>query len=148
VKVTHVPYRNIAQYTPDLIAGAVPLGFQWLPNVSGALEAKGAKALAVAGANRLDALASTPTTKEAGLPEYVVSGWFALLAPKGTPAEIVTKLNTELAVALADPEVRAKLQLQGAEPVSLPPDQAKKFISDEVKKYRDIITKAGIPQIE
>ncbi len=148
VKVTHVPYRNIAQYTPDLIAGAVPLGFQWLPNVSGALEAKGAKALAVAGANRLDALASTPTTKEAGLPEYVVSGWFALLAPKGTPAEIVTKLNTELAVALADPEVRAKFQLQGAEPVSLPPDQAKKFISDEVKKYRDIITKAGIPQIE
>jgi tripartite-type tricarboxylate transporter receptor subunit TctC len=148
VKITHVPYRNIGQYVPDLMAGTVPLGFQWLPNVSPALEARGARALAVAGADRLDALPSTPTTREAGLPEYVASGWFALLAPKGTPAAIVTKLNSELAAALADRDVRAKFQLQGAEPVSLSPDRAKKFVSDEIGKYRDIIAKAGIPQIE
>jgi tripartite-type tricarboxylate transporter receptor subunit TctC len=148
VKITHVPYRNIAQYGPDLIAGAVPLGFQWYPNVSFALQAKGAKALAVAGTNRLEALPDTPTTKEAGLPEYVVSGWFALLAPKGTPAAIVAKLNSELAAAVADPDVRAKFALQGAEAMSLPPDQAKRFISDEIKKYHDIVTKAGVPQIE
>jgi len=126
----------------------VPLGFQWFPNISFALQSNGAKALAVAGANRLANLPDTPTTKEAGLPEYVVSGWFALLAPKGTPAEIVNKLNAELAAAVADPEVRAKFQQQGAEPVSLPPDQAKKFISGEIKKYHDIITAAGLPQIE
>jgi tripartite-type tricarboxylate transporter receptor subunit TctC len=148
VKLTHVPYRNISQYGPDLIDGNVPLGFQWFPNISFALQSKGAKALAVAGANRLGNLPDTPTTKEAGLPEYVVSGWFALLAPKGTPAEIVNKLNAELAAAVADPEVRAKFQQQGAEPVSLPPDQAKKFISGEIKKYHDIITAAGLPQIE
>src|SRR5580692_9889670 len=88
-KLTHVPYKNIGQYVPDLMAGQVPLGFQWYPNVSAALAAKGAKALAVAGANRLDALPDTPTTKEAGLPDYIVSGWFALLAPKGTPPAIV-----------------------------------------------------------
>jgi tripartite-type tricarboxylate transporter receptor subunit TctC len=148
VKITHVPYRNIGQYVPDLIAGSVPLGFQWFPNVYAAIEAKGAKALAVAGTNRLDALPGTPTSREAGLPEYLVSGWFALLAPKGTPAAIVGKLNSEVAAALADREVRAKFQLQGAEPVSLPPEQAKKFISDEIKKYHDIIIKSGMPQIE
>jgi len=147
-KLTHVPYKNIGQYVPDLMAGQVPLGFQWYPNVSAALAAKGAKALAVAGANRLDVLPDTPTTKEAGLPDYIVSGWFALLAPKGTPPAIVDKLNSEMKMALADPDVRARFQQQGAETEYLPPDQAKKFISDEIAKYRDIITKAGIPQIE
>ena len=148
VELVHVPYRNIAQYGPDLMSGAVPLGFQWYPNVSGPLGAKGAKALAVAGANRLDAVPEAPTTKEAGLPEYQVSGWFALLAPKGTPAAIVTKLNTEMKAALSDADVRAKFQIQGAEPIWLSPEQAKKFIADEIVKYRDIIIKAGIPPIE
>jgi tripartite-type tricarboxylate transporter receptor subunit TctC len=130
------------------MSGQVPLGFQWYPNVSAALAAKGAKALAVAGPNRLDALPDVPTTKEAGLPQYVVSGWFALLAPKGTPAAIVTKLNGALKAAVADPAVRAQFQKQGAETVYLPPDQSQKFIVDEIAKYRDIITKAGIPQID
>ena len=76
-----MPYRNIAQYGPDLIAGQVPLGFQWLPNVAGPLQAEGAMPLAVAGDKRIPALPDTPTTAEAGLPEYKVNGWFALLAP-------------------------------------------------------------------
>ena len=81
VKLTHVPYRNIAQYTPDMIAGAVPLGFQWLPNVAAALQSGGAKALAVAAKQRMAALPDVPTTAEAGLPEYESSGWFMMLAP-------------------------------------------------------------------
>src|SRR5207342_558494 len=94
VQITHVPYRNIAQYGPDLIAGQVPLGFQWFPNVSAPIEAKGAKPLAVAG-DRLAALPDVPTTTEAGLPEYKVSGWFALAAPAGTPRPILEALNKE-----------------------------------------------------
>jgi tripartite-type tricarboxylate transporter receptor subunit TctC len=148
VKITHVPYRNIGQYVPDLMSGQVPLGFQWLPNVSAALAAKGANALAVAGANRLEALPDVPTTKQAGLPDYVASGWFALLVPKGTPLPIVTKLNSEVKAALADPQVRASFQRQGAEPIYLPLDQSAKFLADEIKKYHDIIVKAGVPQIE
>jgi tripartite-type tricarboxylate transporter receptor subunit TctC len=148
VQMTHVPYKNIGQYVPDLIAGDVPLGFQWYPNVAAALNAKGAKALAVAGTNRLDALPDTPTVKEAGLPDYLVSGWFALSVPKGTPDAVVRKLNDEVKKALADPDVRAKFQQQGAETYYLPPDESKKFIADEIAKYRDIITKAGIPQID
>jgi tripartite-type tricarboxylate transporter receptor subunit TctC len=147
-KLTHVPYKNIGQYQPDLMSGVVQLGFQWYPNVSSALQAKGAKALAVAGPNRLDILPDTPTSKEAGLPDYVVSGWFALLAPKGTPAPIVAKLNTALKESVADPGLRTHFQQQGAETLYLPPDQAKKFIADEIVKYRDIINKAGIPKID
>jgi tripartite-type tricarboxylate transporter receptor subunit TctC len=148
VKTTHVPYRNIAQYGPDLIAGIVPIGFNWYPNISGAIEAKGAVTFAVAGDKRLAALPDTPTTAEAGLPEYKMSGWFALAAPGGTPRAILEKLNKELTAALSDPAVRQSFENLGAETMSLPLDQAKKFQIDEIKKYRDIITKAGIPLIE
>ena len=147
-KITHVPYRNIGQYMPDLMSGQVPLGFQWYPNISAALAAKGARALAVAGGNRLDALPDVPTTKEAGLPQYVVSGWFALLAPQATPPAIVARLNSELKAAVEDPAVRARFAQQGAEATSMTLDQSKKFLGDEIVKYHDIITKAGIAQIE
>jgi tripartite-type tricarboxylate transporter receptor subunit TctC len=147
-KLVHVPYRNIAQYGPDLIAGTVPVGFQWFPNVVGPINAKGAKPLAVAGDSRLPALPDTPTTTQAGLPEYKVSGWFALAAPANTPKPILEKLNRELAAAMKDPAVRQGFEKAGAEPMSLALDAAKKFHAAEIVKYRDIISKAGIPKIE
>jgi tripartite-type tricarboxylate transporter receptor subunit TctC len=148
VKITHVPYRNIAQYGPDLIAGTVPLGFQWFPNVAGPLSAKGAVALAVAGEQRIPALPDTPTTTEAGLPEYKVSGWFALLAPRGTPQPILEQLNRLVTDAINDPAVRSGFDKVGAEPMALPLNQARKFHRDEIVKYGEIIRKAGIEQIE
>ena len=147
-KLTHVPYRNIAQYGPDMIAGAVPLGFQWLPNVLGPLNSGGARPLAVAGKNRLPALPNTPTTAEAGLPEYEASGWFAMQVPRGTPPDIVARINHEMALALADPTVRERFEQQGAEPKVISPQEATKFTSDEIVKWRDIIQKAGIPPIQ
>jgi len=148
VKITHVPYRNIAQYGPDLIAGTVQLGFQWYPNVAGPLGAKGATPLAVAGDKRLPALPDTPTTTEAGLPQYKVNGWFALLAPKGTPQPILERLNKEVIDALNDPKVKQGFEKAGAETIAIPLAAAKKFHHEEIAKYRDIITKAGIPQIQ
>jgi tripartite-type tricarboxylate transporter receptor subunit TctC len=148
VKLTHVPYRNIAQYGPDLIAGTVPLGFQWLPNVLAPLNSGGARALAVAGKTRLAALPEVPTTAEAGLPSYEISGWFTMLAPRGTSKPIVARIHQELAAAIADPAVRERFHQQGAEPIAISPEEAAKFISSETLRYRDIITKAGIPQIQ
>lgn len=147
-KLTHVPYRNIAQYGPDMIAGTVPLGFQWLPNVLGPLNSGGARPLAVAGKNRLPALPNTPTTAEAGLPEYQASGWFAMQVPRGTPKDIVARINREMAEALADPTVRERFEQQGAEPKVISPEEATKFTSTEIVKWHDIIQKAGIPQIQ
>lgn len=148
VKMTHVPYRNIAQYGPDLIAGVVPLGFQWYPNIAGPLQANGAVPLAVAGDKRIPALPDTPTTTEAGVPEYKVNGWFALLAPKGTPRPVLERLNKEVNAALTDPATKAAFEKAGAEAIPMQLDAAKKFHSDEIKKYREIITKAGIERIE
>jgi tripartite-type tricarboxylate transporter receptor subunit TctC len=146
-KLVHVPYKNIGQYGPDMIAGVVPLGFQWLPNVLAPLNAKGARALAVAGKERLSALPDTPTTIEAGLPDYQASGWFAMQVPHGTPKEIVERINHEMAKALADPVVHQRFAQQGAIASVLPPDQAKKFLDDEIVKWHDIIVKAGIPKL-
>jgi len=147
VKITHIPYKNIAQFGPDLIAGQVQTGFQWYPNVSGPIQANGATALAVAGDQRLGALPNTPTTTQAGLPQYKVDGWFALAAPAGVPAPIMERLNKELNAALNDPAVKSGFEKAGAVPIGMGLDAAKKFHADEVVKYRDIITKAGIPQI-
>jgi tripartite-type tricarboxylate transporter receptor subunit TctC len=147
-KLTHVPYKNIGQYAPDMIAGTVPLGFQWLPNVLAPLNSGGAKALAVAGTTRLPALPNTPTTIEAGLPEYQASGWFAMQVPHGTPKDIVLRINKEMAAALADPVVRQRFEQQGAVAKVIPPEEAAKFVSDEIVKWRDIIVKAGIPKMK
>ena len=148
VKLTHVPYRNIAQFGPDLIAGTVQLGFAWYPNVSGPLGANGAVALAVAGDARLPALPNTMTTAQAGLPQYKFDGWFGLGAPAGVPKDILERLNAALNEALGDPAVRARFEEIGAVPIGLDLDKARAFMTDEVVKYRDIITRAGIAKIE
>ncbi len=147
-KLTHVPYRNIAQFGPDMIAGTVPLGFAWYPNVAGPIQSNGAKPLAVAGDKRLAVVADTPTTTEAKLPEYKVDGWFGLAAPAGVPKDILEKLNKELNAALNDPEVRASFEKVGAVPFGKSLDESKTFLAGEIAKYRDIITKAGIAKIE
>ena len=148
VKLTHVPYRNIAQFGPDLIAGAVQLGFAWYPNISGPLSANGAIALAVAGDARLPVLPNTVTTAQAGLPQYTFDGWFGLGAPAGVPRDILNRLNAALNEALKDFTVRARFEEIGAVPIGLDLDNANTFLTDEVAKYRDIITKAGIDKIE
>src|SRR2546430_2413871 len=83
VELVHVPYRNIAQYTPDFIGGQVPLGFQFLPNIVGLLQSGDARALAVTTAKRMTALPDVPTAAEAGVNGYETFGWLALLGPPG-----------------------------------------------------------------
>lgn len=145
VQLTHVPYRNIAQYTPDFIAGAVPLGFQFLPNVLSVLQNGDARTLAVTSRQRMTALPDVPTTAEAGLKNYETFGWLALLAPAGTPQPIIEKLYNALAEGVKNSAVRARFTQFGAEPVSPGPEELQKFIVSETAKWRDIILKAGIP---
>jgi tripartite-type tricarboxylate transporter receptor subunit TctC len=143
-EMTHVPYRNIAQYGPDLIAGIVPLGFQFFPNVAAQVRSGDARALAVASKTRLAALPDVPTSAEAGLPAYESSGWLALLAPPGTPKPIIERLNKELKNAIADETVRARFAELGAQPNPGTPEELSQLIVSEAKKWGDIIKRAGI----
>jgi tripartite-type tricarboxylate transporter receptor subunit TctC len=144
VEMTHVPYRNIAQYVPDLIAGSVQTGFQFLPNVITPLKTGDAIALAVTSPTRMSALPEVPTAREAGLDGYETYGWLALLAPKDTPRPIIDRLHAALAAAIKDETVKARFLDLGAEPAATSPEETSKFISAELKKWREIITKAGI----
>jgi tripartite-type tricarboxylate transporter receptor subunit TctC len=148
VQLTHVPYRNIGQYGPDLMSGAVPLGFQWYPNVSAPIQAGGAKPLAVASTKRLDALPDVPTSAEAGIPAYITSGWIAFLAPHGTPKPIVDKLHAALAAAVADPTIRARCEQLGAHPEAGTPEDLAKFIVAETAKWREITQRGGVPMVQ
>lgn len=145
VKLVHVPYRNISQYTTDLLAGTVPLGFQWLPNVNGPLSTGGARALAVTSTSRMPALPNVPTVAEAGIKGYESSGWLALFAPHGTPKPIIDRLQKEVAAAMQDPQVRRRFVELGAEPTSTTPEELAKFIDAELVKWRDVIVRANIP---
>lgn len=144
IQLTHVPYRNIAQYTPDFISGQVPLGFQFLPNVTGLLQSGDARALAVTTPTRMTALPDVPTAAEAGVQGYETFGWLALLGPQGMPKPFVESLYKALQEAVNDPAVRGRFVEQGAEPMSPGPEELQKFIVSETAKWRDIITKAGI----
>src|SRR5262249_54412549 len=148
LELTHVPYRNIAQYVPDLSAAAGPVGFRGRPNAGAPLQSGDARALAVAASKRMTALPDVPTVAEAGIKNYEASGWLALLAPHGTPTPIIAKLNEELVAAVKDPQVRSKIIEQGAEGVSTTPEELAKFIASESVKWRNIIVKAGIPPIQ
>jgi tripartite-type tricarboxylate transporter receptor subunit TctC len=144
-QLTHVPYRNISQYTPDFIAGQVPLGFQFLPNVVGLMQSGDARVLAVTSERRMTALPDVPTAAEAGVKDYVTAGWLALLAPPGTPKPVIDKLYASLAAAVKDPEVHKRFIDQGAEPVAPGPEALQTFMAAETVKWRGIIEKAGIP---
>jgi tripartite-type tricarboxylate transporter receptor subunit TctC len=143
-ELTHVPYRNIAGYTPDFISGQVPLGFQLLPNVLGLIKSGDARALAVAGSKRMTALPDVPTAAEAGLQGYESYAWLALLAPANTDKTIIDKLYAAVEEALKDPKVRSLFVEQGAEPVVLGPEGLRDFIASETAKWAAIIEKIGI----
>ena len=101
------------------------------------------RALAVTTAKRSPALPDVPTIAEAGVPGYEATSWFGLLAPAGTPAPIVAKLNASILKALADPEVKKKLAEQGAEPFGEKPEQFAAFIQAETAKWGKVVKDSG-----
>jgi tripartite-type tricarboxylate transporter receptor subunit TctC len=143
-QLVHVPYRNIASYTPDFISGQVPVGFQLLPNVLGLIKNGDARALAVAGNKRMTALPDVPTAAEAGLQGYESSAWLALLAPANLNQTLVDRLYAAAQDAAKDPKVRALFAEQGAEPTNLGPEDLKKFMASEIIKWSEVIGKMGI----
>jgi tripartite-type tricarboxylate transporter receptor subunit TctC len=143
-KMQHVPYRITSQLQADLISGQVPVSFQLVPNVIGAIRSGQVRPLAVASQQRLAALPDVPTAAEAGIKGYESSAWFGFFFPRGTPRAPVDRLNKEVAAAIADPAVRGRFTEFGAEPLTSTPEELGRYVSAEVVRWREIIGKAGI----
>jgi tripartite-type tricarboxylate transporter receptor subunit TctC len=143
VEMTHVPYKGSAPAVTDLLGGQVQLMFDNMPSALPHVKAGKLKALGVTTAKRFPAAPDIPTIAEAGVPGYEASSWFGVLAPAGTPKEIVNKLSSEIAKILQTPEIKERLLSQGAEPVGNTPDQFTAFIKAETAKWAKVVKESG-----
>ena len=142
----HLPYRGSGPALIDLIAGNVDLMFDNLPSALPHIKSGRLKALAVTSAARSGALPEVPTIEEVGGPllkGYDASSWFGLLAPAGTPADVVARVQQETAKALATPAIKERLLAQGAIPSGMTPAEFVRFIDAETKKWAKVVKVSG-----
>ena len=144
VDLLHVPYKGTGQAVTDLLAGQIGLLFAPSQSVIQHVKAGKLKALAVTGARRSETLPDLPTVSESGLPGYEAVGWFGLLAPAATPRPVVEKLSADANRALADPDVRSRMQALGADPGGNAPEEFARFIRDDMAKWAKLMRDAGI----
>jgi tripartite-type tricarboxylate transporter receptor subunit TctC len=141
VNLVHVPYRT-SQF-PDLLAGQVQVTFNPLPSSLEFIRSGKLRALAVTSATRADTLKDVPAVAEF-VPGYEATAWFGIGAPRGTPAEIVDKLNATINAGLADPQFKARLVDLGGVPAPMSPGDFAKLIADETEKWAKVVKFAGI----
>jgi tripartite-type tricarboxylate transporter receptor subunit TctC len=144
--MVHLPYRGSGPALIDLMAGNVDVMFDNLPSAMPHIKSGRLKALAVTSGQRSAAMPDLPTVAEAGgllLRNYEASSWFGLLAPAGTAADIVSRVQQETAKALALPAMKERLLSQGANPSGMTPDAFVKFIAAESKKWAQVVKASG-----
>jgi len=142
--IVHVPYKGSAPAVQDLVGGQIEMMFDNLPAALPQIRAGNLRALAVTTLKRSPSAPELPTLDESGLKGFDSQGWFALLAPVGTPAAILEKINAEVNKALATPEFRERLQAVGAEPVGGTIDDFKQRIRQETERWAKVIKFANI----
>jgi tripartite-type tricarboxylate transporter receptor subunit TctC len=144
ISLTHVPYKGATQAATDVAAGQSPVGFQGLGTVAALVRGGQLRLIGVCTPKRLPAFPDVPTVDESGLPGFLFNSWFAILAPAGTPKEIVARLNAEVVKALADAEVRRKLEDLGFALRGSSPEQLGTMTRDQLAKYARLIKEMGI----
>jgi tripartite-type tricarboxylate transporter receptor subunit TctC len=144
IQATRVPYKGAGQAVLDLLGGQTDLQMESLPVVSAYVKDQKLKVVAVAAQQRLKTVGEAPTFGELGFPTVAAAPWYAMLAPAGTPKEVVTRLNTELNKILRDPATHEAFEKIGARPVTTTPEQTTAFIKSETDKWGKIVTEAGI----
>jgi tripartite-type tricarboxylate transporter receptor subunit TctC len=138
----HVPYNNVGNATGDLITNQVQFMFHLITGAQGAVKSGQVRPIAVLAPQRSPVLPDVPTMKELGFP-IESQTWFALLFPKGAPAEAVTKLNQAVNKLLADPAVRQRFMGMGLEPAGGTPDTLAKHLDSEIRKWADVVKYSG-----
>jgi tripartite-type tricarboxylate transporter receptor subunit TctC len=144
INMVHVPYKGTGVALISLISGQIDMLVMAVPAAAAQVNAGKVRALAVLSAQRERALPNVPTAKEAGVDNFEVPIWYGILAPAGTPRDIVNRLNLELNKAVTTPEVRERLTTAGVEPMTNTPEQFANFIKSETVRYAKVIKNAGI----
>jgi tripartite-type tricarboxylate transporter receptor subunit TctC len=142
--IVHIPYKGGGPALVDTLSGQVDMSFPTLSAVLPHVKAGNLKALAVTSTTRSALLPDVPTMQEAGVKGFQFTQWLAILAPAGTPAPVVTRLNSALNTALGSKDVAEKFQQQGFEPFITSPEEARKFLANEVQRYARLIKARGI----
>lgn len=148
IDVVHVPYKGAAAALTGMMGGEVAMMVIVTASAIPLIQAGKVRALAVLGNERVPSLPNVPTAKEAGMDNLVVTGWYGLLAPAGTPQEIVSRLNEEWTRIAALPDVREKMQSVEFEPMSSTPEQFSEFLKTEMVRWGRVIKDANISRID
>jgi tripartite-type tricarboxylate transporter receptor subunit TctC len=141
--VVHIPYKGSAPSLTALIAGEVDLSFANIPAIQAHVKSGRLRALAVTASRRAAQLPEVPTMKEAGVEGVEVVVWYGVLAPAGTPRDIVQTLANGIMRATRDPEVRRRMLEQGAEPVGSTPEEFAKLLHEEVARWAEVVRISG-----
>jgi tripartite-type tricarboxylate transporter receptor subunit TctC len=145
VQLVHVPYKGTGQSMQDLLAGQHLVAFDTMPASAPYVRAGRLKALAVSSPKRLPEHPDLPTVEEAGVPGYVISTWYGMFAPAGTPPEIVNRVHAETLKAMQSPEVRAKLVEIGVdETVTRTPEEFAAIVRADAARYAKVVKDAGL----
>jgi tripartite-type tricarboxylate transporter receptor subunit TctC len=142
--LNHIPYKGATPALTDIIAGTVPVGFFNLPPAMGHIKSGKVRALAVTTSQRWSALPDVPTVAESGVPGFETVAWFGLLAPAGTPREVVDKLAAEVHKIVQMPDVRARIEATGAQAIGSTPEAFAKRIHDDVEKWKRVADAAKV----
>jgi tripartite-type tricarboxylate transporter receptor subunit TctC len=144
VKMVHIPYKGSAPAVVDVVAGQVPIAFLPVSPLLPHIEAGRLRALGVSSAQRSGLLATLPTVSESGLAGFEMNPWFGVLAPAGTPAAVIARLNGEIARYLVTPEAVKQLAVQGADPAAGSAEEFLAVIKSDLAKWGKVIQENGI----
>jgi tripartite-type tricarboxylate transporter receptor subunit TctC len=144
INVVHIPYKGAGPANTELISGQVQAFFNNILAGKPHIQSGRLRVIAATSAKRSQAMPEIPTFAESGVPGFDVTGWYALLAPAGTPASIVNKVQSDTTASLRIPDVAARLSSEGAEPVGSSPEVLTKFLQTETQKWAKVVKVANI----
>lgn len=144
IDIVHIPYKGGSQAQTDVLAGQTQMMFNVVPSALPLIKAGKLRALAVTGKARAEALPEVPTMIEAGVPGYTAITWNGILAPAGTPKEVVAKLNDALVRTLNTPEMKEAVAKTGQEVAWSTPEEFAAFLREETEKWRKVIDTTGL----
>jgi tripartite-type tricarboxylate transporter receptor subunit TctC len=144
ISLMHVPYKGATQAAADVAAGQIPVAFQGLGTVNAMIKGGQLNLIGVTTQKRMPQYPAVPTVSESGLPGFQFNSWFTIMAPAGTPKDIIAKLNAEVVKALADPETQKKLDDQGMVVRGSSPEELRTMTRDQLAKYTKLISDLGI----